>query len=81
MWKGDVAISVHNSLYFSNTDIDKHCGEQDIEMCALKLSFSALNMYILTLYRAPSGNFSCFFTQIGHYSSIIIYYTLFFVGT
>ena len=58
--KGGVAIFVHNSLGFSNTGIDHHCKEQDIEICALKLSFGTLNICVLTLYRAPSGNFSIF---------------------
>jgi len=35
--RGGVAIFVHNSLYFSNTDIVKHCEEQDIEICTVKL--------------------------------------------
>ena len=55
--KGGVVIFVHNSLCFSNIDIVKHCEEQDI-VCALKLSFCTLNICVLTLYKAPSGNFS-----------------------
>jgi len=47
--KGGVAIFVHNSLYFSNNDMVKHCEGQDIEICALKLSFSTLNICVLTL--------------------------------
>ena len=38
----------------------KHCKEQRIEICALKLSFGTLNICVLTLYRAPSGNISSF---------------------
>jgi exonuclease III len=55
--KGGVAIFVHNSLRFSNIDIAQHCKEQDIEIHALKLSFGSLNIGVLTLYTAPSGNF------------------------
>jgi exonuclease III len=57
---GGVAIFVHNSLGFLNTDIVKHCKEQDIEICALKLSFGTLNICVLTLYKATSGNVSTF---------------------
>jgi hypothetical protein len=39
MGKGGIAIFVHTSLGFLNTDIVKQCKEQDIEICALKLSF------------------------------------------
>jgi len=62
--KGGVAIFVHNNLGFSNTDIDQHCIEQDIEICDLTLSFGTLNICVLTLYRAPSGNFSIFFLKL-----------------
>jgi hypothetical protein len=48
--KGGVAIFVHYSLGFSNIDIVKHCKEQDIEICALKLSFGTLNICVLILY-------------------------------
>jgi hypothetical protein len=47
--KGGVAIFVCNKLDFLNNDIVKHCIEQDIEICALKLSFGTLNMCTNTL--------------------------------
>ena len=31
----------------------------------LVISFSSLNKCVLTLYRAPSGNFSCFLLKLG----------------
>ena len=62
--KGGVATFVHNSLGFSNTDIVQHCKEQDIEIGALKVSYGALNIRVLTLFRAPSGNFSSFLLKL-----------------
>jgi hypothetical protein len=62
--KGGLAIYVHNSLCFSNTDIVKHCKEKDREICVLKLSFGILNIRVLTLYRAPSGTFSHFILKL-----------------
>ena len=62
--KGGVAIFVHNSLRFTNIDITQHFKHQDIEMCALKLSFGTQNIWILTIYRALSGNFSTFLLQL-----------------
>ena len=44
--KDGVATFVLNSLCFSNV---KHCEEQDIEICAIKLSFGVLNICALTL--------------------------------
>ena len=48
--KGGVAIFVHNSLCFSNMGIVQHYEEQDIEICTVKLSFSILNVCVLTLF-------------------------------
>jgi len=62
--KGGVAIFVHNSLASTNIDIVQHCKDQDIEICAVKLSFGALNICVVTLYRAPSGNFSSFILKL-----------------
>jgi len=62
--EGGVAILVHNSPGFSNIDIAQHCKEQDIETCALKLSFGTLNICALSLYRAPSGNFINFLLKL-----------------
>jgi hypothetical protein len=39
-------------------DLSKYCKEQDMEACALKLEVIALNIYVVTLYRAPCGNFN-----------------------
>jgi len=58
--KSGVAIFVHNSLHFLHTDIYKHCEEKDIKICVLKRLFSILNICVLTLYTAPSGNFRHF---------------------
>jgi hypothetical protein len=54
--KGGVAFLVDNRV--SEILICQHCQKQDIEICALKLSFGTLIICVLTLYRAPSGNFA-----------------------
>jgi hypothetical protein len=36
------------------------CKEQDIEACAVKLELTALNIYVVTVYRAPCGNLTHF---------------------
>jgi len=71
--KGGVAIFVHNSLRFTNINIAQHSKDQDIEICALKLSFATQNICILTFYTAPSGKFSTFFTPARHSSTTPIY--------
>jgi hypothetical protein len=51
------------SLFIKNTItqmriLSRYCKEQDTEACALKLEFAALNIYVVTVYRAPCGNFN-----------------------
>jgi hypothetical protein len=43
---------------YLNVDLSKFCKEQDIEACAQKLQLPALNIYVVTVYRAPYGNFN-----------------------
>ena len=74
--KGGVAIFVHNSLCFSNIGIVKHCEEQDIGICVLELSFGVLNICVLTLYRAPSGNFSCLLVKLDNILKLLYTPTL-----
>jgi hypothetical protein len=59
--KGGVSIFVHKTLKFANINLDNYCKDQDMEACALKLESTFSNICILSLYRAPSGNFDQFF--------------------
>jgi hypothetical protein len=58
--KGGVCFFVHKKCNYSNGDLSKYCKEQDIEACAPKLERTALNIYVVTFYRAPCGNFNSF---------------------
>ena len=58
--KGGVCIFFNNSFSFVGNDLKKKSIDQDIEACAIKLLCSSCNIYILTIYRAPTGNFTCF---------------------
>jgi exonuclease III len=55
-----VCIFVHKKLTFSNVNLNEFCKQQDLEVCAVKLQFPFGNICILSIYRAPSGNFSYF---------------------
>jgi hypothetical protein len=56
--KGGVCIFVHKKYNYSNVDPSKYCNEQGIEASAIKLELTALNIYVVTIYRAPCGNFN-----------------------
>ena len=62
--KGGVCIFVHNSLNFSNINLDRFCIDQTIEICAIKLSTSGRSIYIVAVYRAPTGNFLQFLNTL-----------------
>jgi exonuclease III len=61
--KGGVCILVHKNLNYSKIDQSRFCKYQDLVVCALKLEFT-VNIYILAIYRVPSGNFISFFNEI-----------------
>jgi hypothetical protein len=45
-------------------NLNTFCKEQDLEACAIKLQFPSGNIYILAIYRAPTGDFSYFLTGL-----------------
>jgi len=58
--QGGTGIFVHESLAFMNIDIQKSCLEQDIEACAVKVNLQSTVVYIMCIYRAPTGNLGHF---------------------
>ena len=67
--KGGVCIFVHNSLNFVVSDLEKFSNDQETEACTIRLLHNSYNICILTIYRAPTGNFTCF---INLYSSCVL---------
>jgi exonuclease III len=56
--KGGVCIFVHNGLDFIGINLEKFCNDKDIEACAIKLLHNSYHICILSIYRAPLGNFT-----------------------
>jgi hypothetical protein len=61
MKKGGVCIYVYRDLSYSKIDLSNFSIDQRIEASAILLSNSFGNIYILSIYIAPSGNFTLFF--------------------
>ena len=61
---GGVSILVHESIPFSPIDLSNFCYEQDIEIFAVKLHFAFTTFCILSVYRAPTGNFLLFLSTL-----------------
>jgi len=62
--KGGVCMYVHKGLQFVNIDIENYCKEKDFEACAIKLNLNSTYICIITIYRAPSGNFNLFINKL-----------------
>jgi exonuclease III len=62
--KGGVCTYVHKSLKVVTIDIENHCKEKDLEVCAIKLNLNSTRICIITTYRAPSGNFNFFINKL-----------------
>jgi hypothetical protein len=52
------------NLEYTNIDLGKHCNDQNIEVCVLKLKSAFFNACIMTVYRAPTGNFNLFLIRL-----------------
>jgi exonuclease III len=61
---GGVCILVSKDIQFHTINLDQYIKEKDFEICALKLSTSALSLSIICMYRSPTGNFSFFLNQL-----------------
>ena len=61
---GGVCIIVRNNLECTYIELDKYCKEQDIEACMIKLTSTLHNLLIMTVYRAPTGNFEVFLNRL-----------------
>jgi hypothetical protein len=55
-----VCIFVKKDQCFKKNYISHHCKEHDLEICAIQLETESSNFIILSLYRAPSGDFQQF---------------------
>jgi hypothetical protein len=61
---GGVCIFIHNSIKFSNVSLDKYCVEKDVKVSACKLTPSNVKIIVITVYRAPTGNFDTFLQKL-----------------
>ena len=61
---GGVCIFIHEDLEFFSVTLDKYCKEKDIEVCAVRLNITLIQLIILTIYRSPSDNFTNFLKNL-----------------
>ena len=61
---GGVCIFIHEDLEFFSISLDKYCKEKDIEVCAIKLNITPIQLFVLAIYRSPSGQFTNFLKNL-----------------
>jgi len=61
---GGVCIFVNKKLNFISIDLRKFSHERDFEADAVKFAVNSVNICILSIYRAPSGNFPPFLDKL-----------------
>jgi hypothetical protein len=60
--KGGSCIFVQDTLNFVSADLNKFSSDRDIKACAILLTNSGYEIYILSVY--PNGNFSHFLKKL-----------------
>ena len=62
--KGGVCTYALKSLKVETINIETHCKDKDLELAAIKLSLNSSLICVITIYRAPSGNFNLFINKL-----------------
>jgi hypothetical protein len=62
--KGGVCIFVDDNISSSKFNLESYCVDKDFEACASQLNFQKNKIYIVTIYRSPSGNFANFMNHL-----------------
>jgi hypothetical protein len=52
-------------------DFDSHCIEQDVEVCAIRLSYRSVNLCVLSAYGSLLGNLDTFIVKLEEISNIL----------
>jgi len=61
---GGECIFIHEDLEFFSILLDKYCKAKDIEVCAIKLNITPIQLIILAICRSPSGNITNFLKNL-----------------
>jgi hypothetical protein len=62
--KGGTCIFIPDNIKFDRVNLDKYCADFDIEICAVRIQNESSYIYVLSVYRAPSGNFNNFMLKM-----------------
>lgn len=61
---GGVCIFIREDLKFTTINVHKYCKEEDFEIAVIQIICKGSKINIITLYRAPTGNFDYFINKL-----------------
>jgi exonuclease III len=61
---GGVCIFIREDLKFTTINVQTHCKEQDLEIAVIQIRCKGSKLNIITLYRAPTGDFDYFINKL-----------------
>jgi hypothetical protein len=62
--KGGVCILVQENIRHVKLDLENHCSDKDLEICATKVYMNTRQACIIAIYRAPTGSIDFFMTKL-----------------
>jgi hypothetical protein len=68
---GDICILIREDLNFTNINLQKHCKERDIEIVAIQLKLNEKKVIILSIYRAPVGDYDYFLNKLDYILNVL----------
>jgi exonuclease III len=63
---GGVCLFLQEDLSFTTINLQNYCKEQDIEIVAIQLKLNGNKVIILSIYRAPVGDYDYFLNKLDH---------------
>ena len=57
-------MHIYINLNCIKLELEKYCQDKTFEACAIKAKVDTINICIIALYRAPSGNFKLFISKL-----------------
>jgi hypothetical protein len=63
---GGACIYIHEDLKFIMNKVQTYAKEQDLEIAAVRINLNHVKLIIITVYRAPVGDFDYFLGKLDY---------------
>jgi hypothetical protein len=63
---GGSYIYIHEELKFTSIKVQTCAKEQDLEIAAVQINLNRIKLIVITVYRAPVGNFDYFLCKLDY---------------